>query len=281
MGDGAISGLDHVLVGVRDLEGARAAYARLGFTATPRGRHIGWATANYCLMFPDDYVELIGIVDGGGFTNDLDRFLARREGLMGVALASADAEATHAGLAARGLAAGEPTDLARDLELPEGTVRPRFRLVHLAEGASPGIPAFVCQHRSPALVRRPAWLDHANGAVGIAEVAVVVEQPAALGLAYARLFGAEAIRIAGDELRVAAGATTLAFLSVEAFAVRHPGVAIAEERPLPLGLAIAVSDLGRARALLEAGGVAHRAEAGRLRIAPEAACGVALSFIPA
>ncbi len=76
--NGAITGLDHALVGVRDLEAARAAYARLGFTLTPRGSHIGWGTANYCIMFARDYVELLGIVDWSRFTNNLDRFLERR-----------------------------------------------------------------------------------------------------------------------------------------------------------------------------------------------------------
>ena len=61
-----VLGIDHVLAGVADLEAARAAWRRLGFTVTPRGRHIGWGTGNYCIMFPDDYVELLGIVDPAG-----------------------------------------------------------------------------------------------------------------------------------------------------------------------------------------------------------------------
>ena len=45
-----ITGIDHTLVGVRDLEAARATWTRLGFSVTPRGRHIGWGTGNYCVM---------------------------------------------------------------------------------------------------------------------------------------------------------------------------------------------------------------------------------------
>ncbi len=55
-GIAAIPGLDHVLVGVGGLGAARRAWTRLGFTLTPRGRHIGWGTANTCIMFPRDYV---------------------------------------------------------------------------------------------------------------------------------------------------------------------------------------------------------------------------------
>ena len=75
-----IAGIDHLLVGVRDLESAARQWRRLGFQLTPRGRHIGWGTANYCIMFQDDYLELLGIVDPAQFTNNLDRFLATREG---------------------------------------------------------------------------------------------------------------------------------------------------------------------------------------------------------
>ena len=81
-----IAGIDHAIVGVRDLEQARASYQRLGFQLTPRGRHVGWGTANYCVMFEGDYLELLGIVDPGQFTNQLDRFLAEREGLLALAL---------------------------------------------------------------------------------------------------------------------------------------------------------------------------------------------------
>src|SRR5437016_760136 len=126
-----ITGIDHALIGVRDLEDARMAYTRLGFALSPRGRHLGWGTANYCVMFPDDYLELIGIVDPSEFSNNLDRFLAEREGAMGLAYATKEADATASSLSAAGLNPSEPRDLARQLELPEGTVLPRFKLVFL------------------------------------------------------------------------------------------------------------------------------------------------------
>ncbi len=62
-------GFDHAIVGVGDLEAARLSWQRLGFTTCPRGKHIGWGTANYCIMFADDYLELLGIVDASQFTN--------------------------------------------------------------------------------------------------------------------------------------------------------------------------------------------------------------------
>src|SRR5438477_325246 len=87
--DNGIAGIDHVIVGVRDLERARMGWSRLGFTLSPRGRHIGQGTANCCIMFESDYVELLGIVDPNDFVQRLDMFLAQREGLMAAAFAPA------------------------------------------------------------------------------------------------------------------------------------------------------------------------------------------------
>src|SRR5919202_6093013 len=103
-----ITGLDHALIGVRDLELARMGWTRLGFSLSPRGRHIGWGTANYCVMFEHDYIELLGIVDPTQFTNNLDAFVAKREGLMGLAFATSDGEAAAAELRRRGLHPSEP-----------------------------------------------------------------------------------------------------------------------------------------------------------------------------
>ena len=65
---GFIDGFDRALVGIVDLEAAREVWQRLGFTTSPHGGHIGWGTANSCIMSPDDYLELLGIVDASQTT---------------------------------------------------------------------------------------------------------------------------------------------------------------------------------------------------------------------
>src|SRR5271155_951143 len=100
----SIAGIDHIIVAVRDLEAARANWMRFGFTVTPRGRHIGQGTANYCIMFGLDYLELLGFVERDEHAHRLETFLAQREGPMSVAFAlERDAEATSDSPAARGL----------------------------------------------------------------------------------------------------------------------------------------------------------------------------------
>src|SRR6202045_1291464 len=107
-----LSGIDHVLVGVRDLEHARMGWTRLGFTLTPRGRHLGQGTANYCIMFARDYLELLGFVEHDEHAARLAAFVARREGPMAGAFAPhGPPEAAAASLAALGLHPGEPRAL--------------------------------------------------------------------------------------------------------------------------------------------------------------------------
>ena len=276
-----ITGIDHLLVGVRDLEAAREGYRRLGFTCTPRGSHIGWGTANYCIMFPDDYVELIGVVDRTKETNGLDSFLERREGLTGIALASDDDDGGYAALHAAGIAAAPPRDLARNLELPEGTVQPRFKLVHLPPDATPQLTAFICRHLTPEMVRRPAWLAHPNGATGLRAITVVVEDPPALARAYAGLLGAGAITPTDEMLTVRVGRAALLFVRPGDLADLYPELDL-DDAPAPpyiAGMTVVVADVAEAARVIGANGVAVAANPGSaLVVPPDEACGVIVEF---
>ena len=275
-----LTGIDHSLIGVRDLEGAKRAWQRLGFTVTPRGRHIGWGTANYCLMFEQGYVELLGILDPAQFTNDLDKFLAEREGLLGLAFASADASATARRLAAAGLHPDGPKDLKRLLELPEGERLPAFKLVHLPAAELPDLRAFFCQHLTPGLVRRPEWLAHANGAKRLLALTVASDRPGELAPAYERIFGPAAMNREAESLTVDAGAGELRFMTPAALASRYRGVAIpSHKRPFMAVQTVGVADLGRAGEVLRRNGLRPIEGDGRLLVGPDAATGCVLEFV--
>lgn len=279
----AITGVDHTLVAVRDLEAARAAFARLGFTVTPRGSHTTWDTANYCIMFGTGYIELIGPAGSGpaGY-QPLDDFLARREGLMGLAVASPDADATYAALAAAGLDPSPPEDLARNLELPGGTVEPRFKLVRLPAAATPALSAFICHHLDPDMVRQPDWLDHANGARALTGITTVAADPPALADAYARLLGAGMVTLTDDILTVRTGPTTLVFATPEDAARLYPDLedSISDDLPLTVAMTIAVEDINRVAGILDDNSVPYSREGHRaITVAPEDACGALVEFV--
>ena len=232
--DNGIAGIDHVIVGVRDLERARLAWSRLGFTLSPRGRHIGQGTANYCIMFPSDYVELLGIVDPNDFVQRLDTFLGQREGLMAAAFAPAGApEDVRAALLGRELHPSEPRPLGRQLEVQEGTVVPRFSLMSLPADETPGLDCFICTHLTPELMRRPEWLQHPNGALGLKGIHVLVESTAALLEPYDRLFGIQQVTTTDAVASVHVGPHRIVFSTPDDFSTMYPALEVASDFPLP------------------------------------------------
>src|SRR5215470_482095 len=75
-----ILGVDHVVVVVRDLDAAAAQWRKLGFTLSPRGTHSPqMGTANYTIMFGEDYLELIGVLAATEHNKPTRELLARRE----------------------------------------------------------------------------------------------------------------------------------------------------------------------------------------------------------
>ncbi len=278
-----IVGIDHALVGVADLEAARDAYARLGFTVTPRGRHVGWGTGNYTVMFENDYVELIGIVDPSQHIHNLDEFLKTGEGLLNVALATDDADRTYHWLRAHGSDAAEPQDLQRLLELDDDNETLRFRNIFLPPEFTPGLNTFACQHLTPEKVRRTAWLSHPNGARGISEVTIVMESVAGVGEAYAKMFGADAV--SGDErkgsITVDTGNDELWFVTPKAFPERHYDKKFDESLPLPrpAALTLSVADPQVTALYLSGQQVAFERDSSEaVIVSSEEACGVFLVF---
>ncbi len=278
------TGVDHVIVGVRDLADATERWRRLGFTPTPRGRHVGWGTANVCIMLERDYIELLGIVDPARFTADLDRFLAERQGLMGVALGTADAAATAAAWQAAGLGDLAPRELGRVLETPAGEVALRFANVIPERAALDGLRLFACQHLTPERLRRPQWLVHPNGAIGLAACTIVARNPALLAERLGRVFGSGALTATDRVTAVHTGSAVLLLAGPDDAQHLHPGFAIDRPGDVPLlqVLAVRVRDPDATADLLHRHEVPYRRDAaGAVLVAPEHATGVALELVAA
>lgn len=271
----AVTGLDHALIGVADLEAARERFRALGFTITPRGHHFGWGTANYCIMFEGDYLELLGIVDPSAFVNNLDRFLAAHgEGLLGLAFATVDSAEAARLLATAGITVETPKHLSRALELPEGNIEPHFSLLQLPPEATPGLSAFLCQHLTRDLVWQRRWISHANGALGVRAIHGCLADPAAAAPAYGALLGENAVSLADDLLELSLGRCRLRLMSpalaAKVFPEAKPG-----DGPSLLALDFAVADPEASRRIL---GAAAERRQGWLVVPPSLACGVVLRF---
>ena len=274
----AITGIDHVVIAVRDLDRAQETYARLGFTLTPRGYHT-LGSANHCIMFGSDYVELLALPVQHPAMRYYADFLVRGEGLAAVALASDNADGAHAELAADGIEADPALDFSRPVRLPQGDRDAAFRIVQLPPAQTPGCRSFVCQHRTRDLVWRPEYQSHALGATGLAALAVVAEDPVTAAASYARLFDARPQKI-DEGLLVRTGSAPIAVGSRGKIGRRLRGVGLPlRPRPLVAALFVRVADRGRAAAALQRSGLDPIAlPDGSFAVSADQAHGVALVF---
>ncbi len=279
----AIGGIDHALVAVKDLDAARDAWRRLGFTISPRGRHVGWGTANYTILFQTDYIELRGIVDPTQFVGQLDEFLEQGEGLFSAVLATDDAEHLHAWLQANLGETDSMRDLERLIEFEGREETLRFRLVPLAAHMTPGLHTTAMQHLTPVELRRPELLSHANGARSILEVTTVMPELDRVATAYAKLFSADAVTSDArrDRVTVVAGTADLLFVTPREFPRRHYDVEIGAATPLPrmAALTLEVADPAATALYLSGQNIPYEREPdGTVLVQADSATGVLLEF---
>lgn len=255
-----IAGIDHAIIGVRDLEKAKAAFEKLGFRATPRGRHVGWGTANYCLMFEQDYLEILGIVDPKAFSNNLDSFLEKREGLMSVALQTEDPEATRATWADAALDPAEVQDLSRLLE-PDTELQ--FKNVMLETDKTADVPLFACAHLTPGPMRQPGWTEHPNSAIGINAITVVTDEPATFVEPMSRVFGETKLTETDNTLAVHTGRGILLFATPDDLDMLHPQLKadLAADKANLAVLSLRVRSIGAVADWLDHSGTPYKREA--------------------
>jgi len=173
-----IGGIDHAVFAVRDLDAARETFGRMGFTLTPRGHHtVG--SQNHCVVFGDDYLELLWLPPDLETRPFIADFLEGGEGLAALALKTGNAEAARAELHAAGLEPSAPMNFARPVHFTGGARDARFRTLDIGAGQVPCGRLFLCEHQTPELVWRPEWQRHENGATAIAAVAVLAKDVAA------------------------------------------------------------------------------------------------------
>ena len=273
-----IVGIDHAIIGVRDLEKAKKAYEKLGFRATPRGRHEGWGTANFCLMFERDYIELLGIVDPKAFTNNLDKFLETREGLLSIVLNTTDPAVTRKAWADAGLKPEKVKDLSRLLE-PDTELR--FQNVMLDSEKTADVPMFACAHLTPDQMRQPGWTEHPNGALGIRTMTAVTKDPASVVEPMSRIFGSAKITETDNTVAVHTGHGVLLFATPDDLDMLHPQLRLeldTDQATLAV-LSIRVRDLEGAADWLEKAEIPFKREAsGIIGVSAEHAHGVMLEF---
>ncbi|SIT16392.1 VOC family protein [Paracoccus saliphilus] len=178
-------GIDHPLVGVRDLEAARRTYQSLGFAMKPPGRH-PWGTSTALVIFRRQLLELVSIWDDGlldshpagefRFGRHVASHLAQGEGVALSALYSDDAEGDATAVVSRGGHCEGTIRFGRDVVLADGTTdRTSTVLKIFTRPELSRLSIFVCQQFRRDLIEFPEWMDHPNGATGFASATILAE----------------------------------------------------------------------------------------------------------
>lgn len=266
-----LSRLDHVVIAVRNLDEAAKTYRSFGFTLTPRGLHDGKGTGNHCIMFPNTYIELLGVVDASGIEGRLaQRVKARGEGGIAIAYGADDADNTCAALRAAGIDAEDPNDLSRPLDLEGKRDMVRFRNINMPGLKLPETMQFVCTHLTPELTRaRREWQLHPSGSIDVAKIIVAHDKPQEAATELNALFGTTGeLGNATIEIRTRA--------EIE----KHVGTDALKGAPTIgiVGLRIRVNELDAVAAMLEMGRIPHSEANHRLIVPANAAHGVFLEF---
>ena len=273
-----IKGIDHVVITARDLDSAEDTFRRMGFALTPRGHHT-LGSQNHCVMFGQDYFELLMVpqrLPGREYYYDFARI---GDGLAAVALKTDNARGAYGELTAAALAPSEPVDFSRPVQLPQGTGSASFRITQLGLEQTPGGQVFLCQHFTRDAVWRAEYQTHANAATGLAALVIVSNDVPAIAAAYERLFDVTAKPIA-EGLLIDTGDTPIAVVTERALAKRLPGVWIsARHQPCMAALFIRVSDRDAAERTIRAGGLhPTRMPDGSVAVGAAEAHGVAIIF---
>lgn len=275
-----VIGLDHVVVAVRDLDAAEAAWTRLGFTVSPRGTHSAQlGSGNHTIVLGADYIELIGVLAPTAHNAPMRAFLERREGVERLAFAAKDAAAGAAELRGRGIAAVGPIQFGRPVTLPDGTVaEARFNVVQWPPEERPGgLRIFACEHLTPQHVWIPALQAHPNAAARLVRLEILAADPAAAARHMAGLLDGAAMPEPDGAWRVPTGPgrADLLFLDRAALAARHADVA---PHDLPAdGASVLVLGTRDASATARALGLPQGAP---LIVPADAASGIMLRFLP-
>jgi catechol 2,3-dioxygenase-like lactoylglutathione lyase family enzyme len=178
------TGIDHVVIVVRELEAAIASYSRAGFTVVRGGKHpIG--THNALIAFADgSYFELIAFITPNS-GHPWQAALERGGGMIDFCMSTDNLIADVESMRRAGAKIGDPYPLTRDR--PDG-----YHLSWVLAVPQPpfnGQIPFLIKDDTPRGERVPRERSHRNGATGIRTLAIAVEDFAGASRYYARVLG--------------------------------------------------------------------------------------------
>ena len=279
-----VSGIDHAVVVVENLDNAAENWTRLGFTVSPRGTHSAMmGTGNFTVMLDPDYFELLGVLAVTDHNTPTRAFLAKREGIERIALTAIDSTAGAEEIRARGFAPLGPADFERPVTMPDGTQSAaKFRTFGWPIAEAPGgVRLFACQHKTRETVWIPELMKHANGAKRLKQVLIVSTEPSEDAAHLGRMIDRATKTEPDGAFAVPSGSdrADFVFLTKDQLGRRYPGVSLTG---LPerggAGIVMVTSDLAAAEKAVGSSGIRSGSAC---CVAPAEANGTLLAFVGA
>lgn len=251
---------DHVVLAVRDLDGAAQIYETLGFSLTPRAYHEDrMGTSNRIAQFQaQNFIELLEVdrpdtLAPHNFSAAPPFFsfgahnraaLAEREGLSMLVFAGDDARADVASFAAKSVPTYAPFDFERQARLPDGkSVTVAFSLAFATSPDMPNMAFFVCQNRAPEYFWKPEFQTHENGALGIRAIYLSSRDPGRDAAFLGKMFDGEVTAVAGGKHVACGGQQEVRVLTPETISKLDPSFAMGDlDKPVLAGLTIACGE---------------------------------------
>jgi hypothetical protein len=175
---------------VPDLGAAAVLLESLGFRPTPVSNHAvagkPAGTANRCLMFEQGYIEILAPTLDTPNARRVREHMARYAGVHLVCFGTPDAEAERARLAAHGF---DPEPLVRLERTIEEEKRVRFNVAYVPADKMPEGRVQYCEHLTPEHIWQPRYVEHENGATGLAAAYIVARDPVETAARWARYAG--------------------------------------------------------------------------------------------
>ena len=201
-----ITRIDHIVIGVQDLDQAVADFETLGFTVVPGGTHTGGETHNALIGLADGtYLELIAFVDPSAASDHRWRAaIASGEGVIDFAVGTDDAGTEAARIADEGIPNGGAVDGGR--ERPDGQ-RVEWRNLVVPGAQAMGAP-FVIEDRTARDLRVPSGPDamHPGGFQAVDGLTVAVGDLQAARRLFTTMLDDDGVEVEPSVAGAAAGA---------------------------------------------------------------------------
>ncbi len=188
-----LTAIDHIIIGVRDLEKAAAQFGqKLGLLASGGGIHPSGGTANRIIVIGDTYLELIAMHVPAEVQPSMVERLAKGEGYLNVVLASDNIEAEGTAMRKRGVSIIGPTP--GELRSANGRSRGWSR-INVEQPVLAQHYPFLIQHDSTGEERRyrlAGWAtppEHPLGVTQVLSTTIAVADLHEAGQRFSHIYG--------------------------------------------------------------------------------------------